>query len=156
MTQRPLVEAVWLGEPEQAVATQVLDAFRRAVGLEVGRAGEDAQAIATQRAGMQGRVAQRADTDRDIGALLEQIDDLVTAVQLQLDVRVLLTKAAHQWHHGMQHERRCGVHPQAAGRFLPTHLHLLFGILDRIEDLARLGEKGPPLLGQFQAAGGAA
>ncbi|MCY1554891.1 hypothetical protein D9M68_915020 [compost metagenome] len=80
MAQRPLVEAVRLGEAEQAVLAQRLDALRRAVSLEVGRAGEDAQAIAAQRARMQGRIAQRTDADGDIGALLEQIDDLIAAV----------------------------------------------------------------------------
>ncbi|MNE87337.1 hypothetical protein D3C80_1845310 [compost metagenome] len=93
MAQRPLVEAVRLGEAEQAVLAQRLDPLRRAVSLEVGRAGEDAQAIAAQRARMQGRIAQRTDADGDIGALLEQIDDLIAAVQLQLDLRVLRAKA---------------------------------------------------------------
>ncbi|MNY54013.1 hypothetical protein D3C86_1898280 [compost metagenome] len=56
----------------------------------------------------------------------------------------------------MQHERRGGVHPQAPGRLLAAHRHLLLGFLDAGEDAPRLGEKGRAFLGQLQPAGGAA
>ncbi|MNP51262.1 hypothetical protein D3C76_1455680 [compost metagenome] len=56
----------------------------------------------------------------------------------------------------MQHEGRGRVDPQATGRLLPAQGHLLLGLFDLGEDAPRLGEEGLALLGQFQAAGGAA
>ncbi|MNG02921.1 hypothetical protein D3C84_859730 [compost metagenome] len=120
ITQRPLVEAFIVGEAQQRMPAQVLDHQRCAVLLKVSRAGDDVQRAATQRAGMQGRVGQRADADGDVGALFEQVDDQVVAVEFELDVRVEPAELVDVRHDGVQHERRGGVDPQTPGRGLLT------------------------------------
>lgn len=103
---------------------------------------------------MQGGVTQGADADGDVGAVLDQVDDLVAAVQFQLDLRVTLAKARYQRYQHMQHEGRSGVDPQAPGRLLAAQGHLLFRLLHLRQDTPRLGQERLALFGQLQAAGG--
>ncbi len=93
---------------------------------------------------------------RQIGAVLEQVDDLVAAVQFQLDIRVALAKPADQRHQHMQHERCRGIDPQSPGRMLQPARHLLLGLLHRVENPPRLAQERRALLRQLQTAGGAA
>ncbi|MNK80125.1 hypothetical protein D3C87_998260 [compost metagenome] len=54
---------------------------------------------------MQCRVAQGADADGDVGALFQQVDDQVVAVEFELDVRVEPAEFIDVGHDGVQHER---------------------------------------------------
>ncbi|SOS15055.1 hypothetical protein CFBP6109_00968 [Pseudomonas syringae pv. cerasicola] len=92
-------------ETDQYVLRQVFCGFRGAVALQVSRAGDDIQQATAQRAGMQGRVRQHADSNGNIGALLKQVDEPVITVEFQFDIRVTLTKLRHMRHDAMQHER---------------------------------------------------
>lgn len=104
---------------------------------------------------MQGRVRQGADADRNIGALLQQVDDQVVAVELQLDIRVQAAKLRDVRHDGMQHERRRRVDPQAPGRgFLPRR-QALFQLLHLRQDQLGLLEEILALFGQVHAPRGA-
>jgi len=153
IAQRPAVQRFRLAEAEQAMIGQPGDAGRRAMSRQIGRAGQYLQAAGTQRAGVQGGVAQRADADGEVGALLQQIDDLVIAVQLQRDLRVLAAELSDQWRDHVQHERCRRIHPQPSGGALAAQCHLVLGGIHRGQDAAGVGEKGQPFLGEFQPAG---
>ncbi len=123
--------------------------------LQVRGAGEDIQRAAAQRTGVQGRVRQIADTNSDIRALLQQIDDQVVAVEFQLDIRVQLAKLGDIRHHCVQHEGRRGVDPQAPGRRALPQGQALFQLVHLLQDLLGPLEEKLALLGQVHASGGA-
>ncbi|MNE61391.1 hypothetical protein D3C80_1566010 [compost metagenome] len=105
ITQRPLVEAFVLGEPQQRMVGQVSHGLRCAVFFQVRRAGDDVQRAATQGAGMQRRVGQGANANGDVGTLLQQVDDQIVAVEFELDVGVKPAEFIDVGHDGVQHER---------------------------------------------------
>ncbi|MNP06748.1 hypothetical protein D3C76_987450 [compost metagenome] len=105
ITQRPLIEAFVLGEAQQCVTGEIGDRRRCAVFFQIRRAGDDVQRAAPQRTGVQGRVGQGADADGDVGALLEQVDDQVVAVEFELDVGIEPAELIDVGHDGVQHER---------------------------------------------------
>src|SRR5471032_69512 len=116
MAQRPMVKGFGLGETQQCMVRQLGHRRGRAVLLDVVGAGEDMQRRTAQRTGMQRGVGQGADTDGNVGALLQQVDDQVIAVQLQLDFRVEAAKLGDVRHDPVQHERHGGVDAQPPGR----------------------------------------
>ena len=152
---RPAVEMLGLGEAEQGVPSQPLDARRRAVAGQVLRAGEDVQAAGAQRPRVQGGVAERTDADRHVGALLQQVDDQVVGVEFELDVRVQPAELADVRHHRVQHEGRGGVDPQAPGGALPAQGQAFLERLHLLQDLPCLVEEVAAFLGQLHAPGGA-
>ena len=153
--QRPVVERHGLCKTQQAVLCQMAHLGRPAVGLEVRGAGQHAQAVVAQRAGMQRGVAQRANTDGHIGVLLQQVDHQVVGVELQLDLRELLPESGHQRHDDVQHVRHGGVDPQAARGLLAPPGHLLLGLVHRRQDGPRTQQEVAALFGQHQSACGA-
>jgi hypothetical protein len=58
------------------------------------------------------------DADGDVGALFQQVNDQVVAVEFQLDVGIEPAELVDVRHDGVQHERRGGVDPQTPGRGL--------------------------------------
>ncbi|MNV31278.1 hypothetical protein D3C71_1225780 [compost metagenome] len=135
--------------------TQSRHVLRHTVLLQIGRAGEDAQAAVRQRPRMQGGIGQRADADGDIGAAFEQVDVALAAVELQRDVRVARAVTGDQGRDHMQHERHGRIHAQPARRPFTARGDLLLGRFHRGDDGARLLQEGFALLGQVQAPGGA-
>ncbi|MNS74203.1 hypothetical protein D3C72_1076710 [compost metagenome] len=154
--QRPAIQRLRLGETKQGVIAKLGHGGRGATRIQVIGTGQHADAVAAQRPRVQRGIAQRADTDRHVGAVFEQIDDLVVGIQFELDFRVSRAEGADQRHHHVQHERRRCVHPQPPCRPLAPQRHLLLGQICRRQDLARVGEHRRALLGQLQPPRGPA
>ena len=120
---------------------------------QVLRAGEDVQAAGAQRRACRGGVAERADADRHVGALLQQVDDQVVGVEFELDVRAAGgtrrcgTTACSMKGEAALIRRRPAALPAQGQAFL-ERLHLL-------QDLPRLIEEVAAFLGQLHAPGGA-
>ncbi|MNG12195.1 hypothetical protein D3C84_957920 [compost metagenome] len=153
MAQRPVVEGFGLGKAEQRMRLQVFNPLRCAMARQVLGAGQYVQRAAAEGAGMQAGVGQLADADGDIGALFDQVDDQVTGVELQLDLRVQRAELADPGHDGMQHEGQGGIDAQASGRRLVMHRQVLFKFVHLLQD--RLGpfEEESPFFGKIHAPG---
>jgi hypothetical protein len=104
---------------------------------------------------MQRGILQRADADRDIHALFQQIDDALVAGEFELDVRLARGERRHVRHDAVEHEGRGRVDAQAPRRLLAMTRDGLFGILHRGQNGARTVKKKLSLLGQLQTARGA-
>ncbi|MGY2683931.1 hypothetical protein ACVWVZ_003265 [Pseudomonas tolaasii] len=104
---------------------------------------------------MQGGVGQDADTNRDVGALLQQVDNQVIAVQLQLNIRVKAAKLGNVRHQPVQHERHGGVDAQPPGRFFLARRQAFFQLIHLRQDHLGLFEEILALFGQVHAPRGA-
>ena len=153
--QRPLVEAIVLGKTDQGVVGQIRNTSGHTVGGDVVRAGKDIQRAAPQGAGMQGGVGQGADTNGNIGTLLQQVDNQVVAVEFELNLGVQRAKFRDVRHDGMQHEWRRGINAQAPGGGALMGDEALFQLVHLLKDLLGALEEELALFGQVHAPGGA-
>lgn len=151
IAQRPGIQRLGPVEAEQHVIGEFFHRRRRAAAPQIVRTGQHAQPARAERPRMQARILQRADAQRHVGALLDQVDDAFVAVQLELDLRMARAETGHARHDHVQHERRGRVDAQASGRHLTPRGHLFLGRFGRADDGACMFEEFGPLFGQLQA-----
>lgn len=104
---------------------------------------------------MQRRIGEGADADGDVGALFQQVNDQVIAVEFELNVRIELPEFVDVGNDGVEHERRGGIDAQASGRSLLARRQTLFELIHLIENQLGLFEEILALLGQVHAPRGA-
>ena len=78
------------------------------------RSQQEAQASFEQ-ARVQVGIRQAADTDRQVSALFQQINQGFTGHQLKLDARIMRAEFSHQRHQLMQDKRAGRIDAQLAG-----------------------------------------
>jgi hypothetical protein len=97
------------------------------------------------------RIGQRADADRQVGPLLDQVDIGFAAGQFQLDQRIRLQEIGQQGRQQMVEGRRRCIHPHQARRLRTARLRLGLGIGQVAQDGAGALEQPGAFLGQLQA-----
>ena len=125
------------------------------MGSDVVGAGQDVQRAATQRAGVQSGVGQRTDANGNVGALLQQIDDQVIAVEFQQDLGVQGAKLGDVRHDGVQHKGRGSVDAQAPGGGALVRDQTLFQFIHLFQNQLGPLEEKLALFSQVHAPRGA-
>ena len=97
--QPPEVAAGEVRIVQQAVLVQVVDRARRAGLGEIGRRRHDHAARLGELAGLERAVGQRADPDREVVALGDQLDEPVLEHHVDVDLRVGAEEGRHRRRH---------------------------------------------------------
>jgi len=108
---------VALADADEVVPRQVGRAFGFAVAQEVGGRCAQQALVAGDLACDHAGVGRWSKADADIKSIVTQRGRVDRQLQLHIDLRVLLHKAADQWPHVAAAKAQCGIHAQqAAGR----------------------------------------
>jgi hypothetical protein len=150
--QAPAAAARAAGEQQEVVLAQRLDGVRRAAPRQVLRAGKQAVVDLPQPSRRQPRLVQFADADRQIEAVVHQIDHARRVLHLgahpRMRCQVLIDPAAHRQHAELHAARQ----PQRAPRLGQHLLGDALGVLDRGQNAQRALEHLAADFGRRQRA----
>ncbi len=135
--------------------TQVAHRLRHALLLQVVRRGEQADAQHAQRPGHQRTVGQAPDADRQIEALLHEIDVARRQHHVEVDVGVLLHEARHDRRDQQPADVFGGRHAHLAARQVLQFTGAGGGALDLFQCMRRHLVQALAGIGQVQRARGA-
>ena len=152
--ERPAFDDAGEAEIQAVVAGDVGRGFRRAVLFEIGRRGNHHHPALPEFARDQLRIAKRPGADRDVGALLEQVDHLVGENDVDGDLRMLSQERRQHRHQIMLAERHVAVDAQPAARRRPRR-GLTLGRVDLAKDADAALVEGRTLRRELQLARGA-
>ena len=116
----PAVDRPAKAEAQAVMRRQIVGRARRASPRQIVGTGDQRHAAMPQLLRPQPRVAQRPDADRDIGALLDQVDDHVRQRQVHPHAGIARAKTRQQRDQALDPEGGRGVDPQQPARLTPV------------------------------------